>query len=133
MLGVMSNSLKVSACQSPRSSRREKPVLCVRGLCLPAHLDVLMTWAEEERISPLAVKISVWSREEDTDSTAMPVLCATGSKQGCVPISLRRGVPGKDGGQKPQRAGGAEDALVGDKSTRELEVWKTLLSQLPVP
>lgn len=74
----------------------------------------------------------VQSREEGTDSTAGLVLRAAGSKLGRVSVSLHRGVLGEGWGQKPQQAGGTEDALVRDKSPSEPEVWKTLLSQLPV-
>lgn len=94
-------------------------MLCVRGLCLPAHLDVLMMWVEEEGIIALTFKITlVWSREGDTDSTAMNIiiLCATASKLGSVSISLHRGMRGEDW----------------DKSPSKLEVWKMLSSQLPI-
>lgn len=54
----------------------------------------------------------VWSREGDADSAAMLVLSAAGSKLGCVSVSLHQGMLGEGWGQKPQRAGGAENILV---------------------
>lgn len=39
-------------------------MLCVRGLCLPLHLDVLMMWAEEQGIYCFNLQDTcVWSRE----------------------------------------------------------------------
>lgn len=59
------------------------------GGCFPAYLDVLTIWVEEERIIDFNPQDTcVWRGNEDADSTAVLVLCATGSELGYVSSHL---------------------------------------------
>lgn len=105
MLGVLSNSLKVSTHQSPQElAKRKNNTLCQGAVlsCLPGYVNDVGRGREDYRFNPQDTGEWSW------DSTAMLFVCCCQ----CLSMCLCCMVEGESQGLKLQQAGGVEAALV---------------------